>query len=143
MKFGKLVSAAVLLGAVAACGETGGSLKAQPGQDANEIARSIVQTRAIAQVVGTSCQSRGIALRQPNMTIALTADINNLKKQGYSDAELTAAFRRTTNDKRLINSAISYLTSRGAKKGNIASVCAVGSQEITKQTAVGKLLKRI
>ena len=143
MTLWKLTTAAVLSLGLMACEDTANtSLKAAPGQSVDEVARSLTQTRAIAAFLGTACRSEGIALREPSIPRALTQDIKNLKAQGYSEPALKAAFRRAGRDKSLTASAIRYLESRGARKGDRASVCAVGKREIADKTAIGRLLKK-
>ena len=60
---------------------------------------------------------------------------------GYSDAEIEAYIDDKSEERRLEGIARQRLASMGAVAGNAETYCAVGRAEISKGSAVGRLLR--
>lgn len=133
-----------LLGMVglAACEPQPVAFKAPEGASAEQAVHSIIFARSIAVAIGLGCKSRGIELREPNLIASVTRDVEALVEQGYSLEDIQRA-QKNAPEKAIQRKAVAYLESQGARKGDLASLCAVGLKEIQSKTAVGRQLKRV
>ena len=61
--------------------------------------------------------------------------------QGYTSADYDAFRNDPVQKKRLKDEAAAYLAAAGAKPDDVESYCAVGEDEIAKNTPVGQLLR--
>lgn len=63
------------------------------------------------------------------------------RKQGYSNADIKALQNNKTAKEALKARILADLAARGASNGNADGYCAVGEEEIAKDSAAGRLLK--
>ena len=96
----------------------------------------------VAELIAVNCGGQGIARNYSSLDNVTNSSWDGLVAHGYSVEELQKA---SLQDKRQDagSSALQYLEQRGAIMGQPKSVCPIGKSEIDKQTAVGKLLKRV
>jgi hypothetical protein len=78
-------------------------------------------------------------------TLRALGELNALRdyalKQGYSADEVRAFIRSDEEKKKFKERAAAWLAERGATPGNPDAYCAIGEEEIAKNTLVGYLLR--
>ena len=116
-----------------------GSLSAQTAlKDVARVRDGIIQV-GMAYEISQKCSSirartwRGIGYLQELKNYALS--------QGYSEAEVDAYVKDKEEERRLIAMARSQLAALGVVEGDEASYCAVGRDQIARNTRVGWLLR--
>jgi len=116
------------------------NVSAPQGATAYQAVESFTRTLGTAEAIATVCARQGIKRSYSDSRTVSRDYVNTLIRQGYSAESLAAATEQLDRKKSLAQS-VKYLESRGARKGDAKSLCAVGRNEIAQGTAVGKLLR--
>lgn len=134
--------ALLVAGCVQTTNPTPPMLHAPRGASAKQALESFAITIAIADVISSNCRSYGIRKNYRDTDSITRTYIMTLVQQGYNPQELERAASHISRDvNATVGKAIRYLTQRGARQNDAASLCRVGQREISAGTSVGRLLR--
>ena len=114
-------------------------LFALPPLSTNEEVTAKLRDARIADEIQSECDD--LKPRQ----IALILEVGKLKSYvsglGYSSSDVDAFMRDKTERRRIYGLADAYMSERGVTKGDAASYCALGRQEMQDGSLIGSLLR--
>lgn len=119
------------MAALAGCVSTSG------GQDAQAQFESFAGDAAAAQLVADECPSLSLRTSIEDLTRGF---VNGLLGAGYSEAEINTAIQ-ATSEERVVEVTFARMTAGGVRRGDNASLCQYGADQIAQGTRTGTYLR--